>query len=176
VSALVAIVSANFNLLIFRVSSALHVGVENHELYTLDSNSIADEFNRKLFIILPLVGLQLIKDSASIAVFFFQTLYQHALKHFSGKSLIIIRVDFDFYLSLFGLLSLLCLFLFGEGILELFLFVFKIFGGFIGERMVTLLPKVNQIAHANDASLVLLCHIVSRNCFSTAGRSNQDNV
>ena len=151
----------------------LRVRLENTNLDVLDSSCAANNINSE-FLIEEVLALQVVEDSSCVAVLVLKTFNEHALKKLSRETFIVVVVDFDFGFALF--LFLLVFFLLSNQSLQLFFLLFEVLGGFLSERVVALVPKINQLVETDYAALVLLGHKVCSHGLATAARAKQNHI
>jgi hypothetical protein len=146
-------------------------------LHVLLRLRLADKLNSGL-LIFPVGGSEAVVDGSSIAVLFFKSLVNHTLQEVLGE--VAIFGFYKFWLGDFSRLQLallrLLLGFFFLSLFHLFLSLVKVFLSLFVERVVTLLPEIDDLIEADDTSLVLLGHVVGSSGLTALVRSNQEDV
>jgi hypothetical protein len=154
------------------------VEVENEKFHILRGESLTNVADN-IFRGLPLWGLEVVKDHTRVAVLFLNACLDHLDNQFLRKVLVVVRVDFRFFLSLGGwllALGFLGLFLLFKGDLKLFLSLLQEFGCLIGNWKSTLDAVVIELVKFHDATLVLLREEVGNRSLASLFRSIKNDV
>ena len=175
VPASISVVGANLVLLSLAISLlTLLVEAEHDNLDVLLRHSIADQLNSEL-IIRPVLRLEAVEDSASVAIVFLHSLGEHAKQELLGQVLVILRVDLRLFL-LALLLGLLLFLLLCESLLKLDILILKVLGGLIAHSVATLLPEVDKLVKSDQAALMLLSQEIGGSGSSRALRAEHNDI